>query len=116
MMDSQTIMSLSGLVVSVSTAGVLAYLQWKKNPVEIKSTRADTASTALEATDKALALNKKYIERIDSLETRNDELEHRLDKMEKPQKYHIVVEFETSIPPQVGKVEIIPIDESGTLP
>jgi hypothetical protein len=92
------------------------YLNFRKAPTELRINNATATDKALEATDKALALNKRYIERIDSLEARNTILESRLDKVENPKKYHIVVEFETSTPPQVGKVEIIPIEESGSLP
>lgn len=109
-MDLNSIVTLVTLVISVASGIGVLYLNFRKAPFEIKHEGADAASSALDAADKALSLNKRYVDRIASLETRNDDLEQRVLKVESPQKYQIVVEFQTSTPPQVDKVSIVPCE------
>ena len=107
-MDTNTVIAVTSLTVSVITGLGVLYLNFKKAPGEMEQTTSDAADKALDAADKALGLNTRYIARIESLEGRNKDLEQRVLRVESPQKYQIVVEFETSAPPRVGKVSITP--------
>lgn len=101
-------------IAALFSVGGVLYLGIKNLPHETKNTDAMTVNTALDATDKALNLNKKYVDKILSLDADNTTLKQKMAelamKVEAPQKYRLAVEFQTSTPPQVDKVEITPVD------
>lgn len=90
-------------IVSVASLIGIIYLRYRKLPGEVKQTNGDASDKFASAATKTAALNEKYLKMITDLQT-------RLEAVEKIKRYQIVVEFETSIPPQVGKVEVVPLE------